>query len=47
MGTYNHSYTSTDNLLRGLRGLTSTVIIGARGTAASYTSILHTLNPKP
>ena len=26
MGTYNHSYKSTSNLLRGLRGLISTVI---------------------
>ena len=26
MGTYNHSYKSTYNLLRGLRGLISTVI---------------------
>ena len=26
MGTYNHSYKSTYNLLRGLRGLISTAI---------------------
>ena len=28
MGTYNHSYKSTYDLRRGLRGLISTVIIG-------------------
>ena len=28
MGTYNPNYMSTDNLLRGLRGLTGTVRIG-------------------
>ena len=27
MGTYNHSYKSTYNLLRGLRGLIRTVIV--------------------
>ena len=27
MGTYNHTYKSTYNLLRGLRGLISTVVI--------------------
>ena len=32
MGTYNPSYKSTYNLLRGLRGLISTVINGVRGT---------------
>ena len=34
MGTYNHSYKSTYNLLRGLRGLISTVI----------TRVISTLN---
>ena len=32
MGTYNHKSTSTYSLLRGLRGLRSTVIIGVIST---------------
>ena len=32
MGTYNHNYKSTYNLLRGLRGLISTVTIGVLST---------------
>ena len=32
MGTYNHSYKSTYNLLRGLAGLISTVIISVIST---------------
>ena len=32
MGTYNPDYKSTSSLLRGLRGLISTVIIGVRST---------------
>ena len=32
MGTYSNNYKSTYKLLRGLRGLTSTAIIGVIGT---------------
>ena len=32
MGTYNHNYQSTYNLLRGLRGLISAVIMGLIST---------------
>ena len=37
MGTYNHSYKSTYKLLRGLRGLISTV----------KNRVISTLNPEP
>ena len=42
MGTYNTNDTSTSNLLRGLKGLMSTVIVGVRISPLNLT-----LNPKP
>ena len=38
MGTSNPNYKSTHDLLRGLRGLISTVIIGAISARAEYIS---------
>ena len=38
MGTYNHSYESTYNLLRGLRGLISTVIVRVISTLKVFVS---------
>ena len=36
MGTYNHNYKSTCNLLRGLRGLISAVIVGVISALQGY-----------